>query len=164
MEIKEIHLEPQDKKSKCQLNVTINIRDIFSSNDLITKIDEILEKDINSWNWRVPLTIILYNLKNYKNNQKGRLEHIRLIGTEGEKGSFDQLIYLVILLQIFFKDFNLDIKIHSVSSFENFDKLTEVFDEIKEDIEKKYRYEDNEIAIDVTRGQKIVSIVGTFLH
>ncbi len=131
--------------------------------DPVKKLNEILEnlkKSRTPWSWAVPLTIIVHNKKDYQYHKKGRLEHVRLVGTSGDNGSFKQLGKLKIIINTFFKD--IEIKCEEISDFEKFDELTNLFEKIAENIEEKFHYKDEEIAIDITGGQKIISIVGTF--
>lgn len=103
-----------------------------------------------------------------------------------DNSSYPQLDKLEKLMKIFFSnhsDNNNDIKIikRKLNNFENFTELSEKFEEIEEDIKKEYykefkeysynkikNYEnfkeinDTEIAYDITGGQKLVSVVGTF--
>ncbi len=104
----------------------------------------------------------------------------------GNNGSYQQLDKLEKLIKIFFfnrSDNNDDIKIikRKLNDFENFTELSEKFEEIEEDIKKEYykeykehndniikNYEnfkgidDTEIVYDITGGQKLVSVAGTF--
>lgn len=100
-----------------------------------------------------------------------------------DNSSYPQLDKLEKLMNIFFSnnsDNSNDIKIikRKLNDFENFTELSEKFEEIEEDIKKEYfkEYNDNkiknyenykeindtEIAYDITGGQKLVSVVGTF--
>jgi len=119
--------------------------------DWLKKINEI------RWNWSVPLIIAAKNFNS--------LRHIRLIGTtEGNKASFKDLYRLKFILLCLFS--NLDnengILSDSIKSFENFTELTKLLNKIEKDLEDKFDYKDEEIAFDITGGQKPVSVVGTF--
>ncbi|RZD17173.1 MAG: hypothetical protein EVJ46_02790 [Candidatus Acididesulfobacter guangdongensis] len=111
---------------------------------------------------------------------------------KNKQGSYLQLDKLEKLIKIFFSNNNSDakdgIKIikRKLNDFENFTELSEIFEEIEEDIKKEYYQEyiqeerkqlnknkiknyenykeinDTEIAYDITGGQKLVSVVGTF--
>lgn len=107
-------------------------------------------------NWAVPLLIIAKNSKS--------LEHIRLIGTNGDDGSFRELYRLeFILISLFNKLREKDgIIMERIESFENFTGLTELLNKIEKDLEDKFNYEEEEIAFDITGGTKPVSIIGTF--
>lgn len=127
----------------------------------IEKLEEILSrKDFEHWNWAVPLKMIINNKKSYGKTEGGRLKHIRLIGTKDEGGSFGQLEILKTIIHTFFDD--MEIECEEISDFENFSGLTELFDKIEKKIKVEYNYKDEEIAIDITGGQKPISIVGTF--
>jgi len=119
--------------------------------DWLKKIDKI------RWRWSVPLIIAAKNFNS--------LRHIRLIGTtEGDSGSFEDLYRLKFILLCLFS--NLDnengILSDSIKSFANFTELTKLLNKIEKDLEDKFDYKDEEIAFDITGGQKPVSIVGTF--
>ena len=159
--VKNITLYDKDKKDSYK----IYSKDFLDNSgyDPVKKLDEILgnlKKSRTLWSWAVPLTIIVHNKKDYQYHKKGRLEHVRLVGTSGDNGSFKQLGKLKIIVNTFFKD--IEIKCEEISDFEKFDELTNLFEKIAENIEEKFHYKDEEIAIDITGGQKIISVVGTF--
>ncbi|MHB1661200.1 MAG: hypothetical protein ACYCTD_03770 [bacterium] len=154
--IKEIYLKLE----------SVNPLLLFSAtgNDSVKDSKEILmywlKNDIHdakiNWNWPVPLLIAARNFN--------KLEHIRLIGTEGDDGSWIHLHLLVFILLCLFNNANkdIDIKKHSIVSSENFTELTMLLDEIEKDLEDRFNYEEEDIAFDITGGQKPASVVGTF--
>ncbi|MHB8292217.1 MAG: hypothetical protein ACYDEG_07115, partial [bacterium] len=123
---------------------------------------------------------------NCSNNNMQQNNGFNPSNNSNDNGSYHQLDKLEKLMKIFFSnnsDNNNDIKIikRKLNDFENFTELSEKFEEIEEDIKKEYykeykehndnkikNYEnfkeinDTEIAYDITGGQKLVSVVGTF--
>ena len=120
------------------------------------------------------------------NNNMRQNNDFNSSNNSNDNSSYPQLDKLEKLMKIFFSnhsDNNNDIKIikRKLNNFENFTELSEKFEEIEEDIKKEYykefkeysynkikNYEnfkeinDTEIAYDITGGQKLVSVAGTF--
>ena len=117
------------------------------------------------------------------NNNMQQNNDFNSSNNNNDNSSYPQLDKLEKLMNIFFSnnsDNSNDIKIikRKLNDFENFTELSEKFEEIEEDIKKEYfkEYNDNkiknyenykeindtEIAYDITGGQKLVSVVGTF--
>ena len=120
-------------------------------------IDWLKEIDNIRWSWSVPLIIAAKNFNS--------LRHIRLIGTtEGNRASFKDLYRLKFILLCLFSNLDNENSIlsDSIKSFENFTELTKLLNKIEKDLEDKFDYKDEEIAFDITGGQKPVSVVGTF--
>ncbi|MHB1692616.1 MAG: hypothetical protein ACYCUW_01860 [bacterium] len=158
----------------------------------INKFFEYLKKNNIYFTWGVPLKIIYQILKNQNNKNSGYLKYIVMLGTadskneKGDKisGSFSQLDKLEELIKIFFLKcggncFDFEIIKKEINDFENFTKLSEKFEEIEDDIKKEYyqkyinynknknsknfkEIKDEDIAYDITGGQKLVSVAGMF--
>ncbi len=138
---------------------------IFQKNEFEYKNEKIKNfmewlKEINEikWSWAVPLLILSKNSKS--------IEHIRLICTKNtsNKGSvndINKLKFIILCLFIKLRD-NDGIKVHEIESFEKFSILSKLLEKIEEDFEKKYNFKEEEIAFDITGGNKPVSVIGTF--
>jgi len=141
----------EDEECNKEANTSAN-----TSKEVLIKWLCCLPKRKVKWNWSVPLLIAAKNFK--------KLEHIILIGSKGEGGSEEHLYLLNFILLCLFPCLRNENSIitQSVKSFENFTELTKLLDKIEDDLENKFDYKDEEIAFDITGGQKLVSVVGTF--
>jgi hypothetical protein len=156
--IKEIYLNVNnsDKDSVPFLIFDKNDEDKAKKNksfiDWLEKIKQI------RWSWAVPLLIMTKNSES--------IEHVRLICTKdtNNNGSINKIYLLKFIILCLFKklDKNDGIIINEIESFEKFYILSELVEKIEKDFEETYNFNDKEIAFDVTGGNKIVSVIGTF--
>lgn len=117
-------------------------------------------KEINEikWSWAVPLLILSKNSKS--------IEHIRLICTKNtnNQGSMNDINKLQFIIFCLFNKLGgrNGIIVHEIESFEKFSSLSKLLEKIEEDFEKEYNFNEEEIAFDITGGNKPVSVIGTF--
>lgn len=186
--IKDVYFKKNENKltiiDKKNATVTVNSDEL---EEILIKSpnDENSKKFIN---WQMPL-ISIYKNRKIKKETKG-IERIWLIGSTGEEGSANQLKLFAKILFFFFsgqfdiyvydKKHNKDIKIEQAKldeffseenikniavDFEKFEDVYEIFNKIINKIQEIGKQDgkeikEHEIAIDITGGQKPISIAG----
>lgn len=187
--IKDISFDKNENKltiiNKKNETITVNSDEL---EEILIKSPNNDENSKKFINWQMPLISIYRNIK-LENETKG-IEQVWLIGSTGEKGSANQLKLFAKILFTFFKDrfdiyvydkkHNKDIKIEqekldSIFSaenikdiaidFERFEDVYEIFNKIINKIQEIGKQDgkeikEHEIAIDITGGQKPISIAG----
>ena len=117
-----------------------------------------VEKDIAElnkirWNWQQ----ILRGLSPHRSS----LEHVYLVGSKGDNGSFKDLDKATNFIGKYFK--NIRIAKHDRAiDFENFDVLVKALERAIL-LLKKHDFTEKDIVIDVTGGQKTTSIAGAMI-
>jgi hypothetical protein len=102
--------------------------------------------------WQMPVIAINYHLP--------VLENVFVVLSEKSKNNFEDFKDLVNRL---FPDKNINIipigKEKDIN-FENFEDVNNILENVYNDLKEKYHAKDRDIILDVTSGQKIISIVG----
>ncbi len=112
------------------------------------------DKDIK-WNWEMPLRAVLEN--------KEKLEIVYLVGSKDSgtlKGSFNDLKDFEALITHYCNNVKV-IQYDTAVDFTDYNELTKAFFTIKEKLTSKDKFNDGDIVIDITGGQKVTSIAGT---
>ncbi|WP_297455937.1 hypothetical protein [Persephonella sp.] len=102
--------------------------------------------------WQMPVIAIKYHLPELKN--------VYVILSSRSKNQFKNFVFLIKKL---FPEQNLNIVpigLDKNIDFENMEELKEIIEQTYDLIKRKYKAKDKEIIIDITGGQKLVSIVG----
>ena len=102
--------------------------------------------------WQMPVVAIRYHLPELKN--------VYVILSSRSKTQFEDF---VLLIKKLFPEQNLNIVpigLDKNIDFENMEELKEIIEQTYDLIKRKYKSKDKEIIIDITGGQKLVSIVG----
>jgi len=101
--------------------------------------------------WRMPAEAVKYHLP--------KLEAVKVITSEKTSPQFSTFVEL---LKVLFPEKELKVEQLKISSFEDFREIEEALEEAYSSL-KEAGYKEKETILDITGGQKIVSIVGALL-
>jgi len=124
---------------------------LFLAESREEKMELINSKESPVRSWTMPVKAVEYHLP--------KLETVYVVGS---KDSSPQIGYFRELLQSLFPEATLSIREREVSSFEDFEELQSSLEKIYEEL-KGEGYKEKETILDITGGQKLVSIVGALL-